>query len=73
MSGHSGDGLVVGPGGLRGLTGSWVLRIGNGLKWCWGSSGWILGESHSLKELKCTRTGCPGSGGVAVPGGVKGT
>jgi len=65
-------GWLVGPDDLRGPKGSRVLCLGNGLKWCQGSSGWILGDIYFPKELKHTSTGCPGSGGVTIPGGAQG-
>jgi len=36
-----------------------------------GGSSWILRKISSLKELCDVGTGCPGSGEVTVPGGVK--
>jgi len=37
-----------------------------------GGSGWIWGKISSLKEWWYTDTGCTGSGGVTIPGGVQG-
>jgi len=35
-----------------------------------GGSGWLLGNISSQKEWSGRGMGCPGSGGVTIPGGV---
>jgi len=38
-----------------------------------GGLDWILGKISSLKEWSGIGTGCPGGGGVPIPGGVQET
>jgi len=46
------------------------LSRGNGLKFCRGGSGWILGNISSLKEWSGTGTAALGCDRVTIPGGA---